>query len=150
MNADQSTIPVLGREQTFLALGKAWTLGRLDFDVFEGFFQWALPQIPDPIDGLDRLIAHLPPDVAQRLVLDALEVRRRVKDWNSPEIKALRDTDRGKMYTFYLMLKVKHPETTEKEAFEVAMAIGPDDLARKFKIAAGKAQPEGKAQALAG
>src|SRR3954468_17248808 len=80
---DQKPVPPLaahvGREQSFEALGRTWTLARWTRGVWRDFLEWARPRIPDPREVAARFL-ELVPDTAENQGVRAIIVNRALDD----------------------------------------------------------------------
>jgi len=150
MQQEQALLPPLGMEQEVAACGRRWRIARRDLGVLERFYQWVLPQIKDPFDGLEKIIAKLSPEQAHAFISEAQAKREEILDWNSPVIERFMKTTRGQVHLFMFMLQVYQPDATLENARQIVEELGPERIQSVFLLADGQAPGQGKAPAPAG
>lgn len=132
----------LGKETRIKAMGKTWTIGRLELAVIRDFKAW--------------IMEHLPPTAMPRELFESLpreeQVERyREQEWLAKQLacfsiqgdlaKRYLATEEGLAAFGRLLLRAHHPDVTDEEAFQVFQEAGPE-LARVMQDAAGEI-PEG-------
>jgi hypothetical protein len=121
----------VGREQTFDALGRTYTLGRWTRAVWRGFVAWAKDQLPDPRVSagvfLAECLSRIPDDsTPERLLIVKLAIDKATGfvGMDSPEVAGLLNTMDGGVKLLELLLKQHHPDVTEDDAYEIYTAVG--------------------------
>src|SRR5947209_5027603 len=122
----------LGKETTVQAMGKTWRVGKLRLSVLEEFIAWIATQIPDPFEGLEKIVPLLDRQEALALIKEAKARKDALvcKDIGHPIIQEFQQTVRGALHLFWLMLKEHQPDVTKDQAFEIALETGMVEVQR--------------------
>jgi hypothetical protein len=155
---DAGVLPHFGQEHEFTTTGKIgdrpaelrhWKLARLTMAVWGKIWPWVKERLPDPFDGLDRIIDKLDPGMASKLISDARHQAIAMNSLESDEAKALLATLEGQVWSFWAQLSVNHPDVTPDEALDILLEVGRGEVAKMRKITEGEMPPAGKGEAPA-
>ena len=155
-----------GRECEAEALGQRWRFGRWTLRVLDDWTEWARTQLPNPIDEAAAAIERMEADEEKRKITDPklLARRNKIKDelvtaairqassylaFSAPEVQSLLNSPRGGAHLVRELLKGNHPDITEEKAFDLAQAMGMEEMERVMLTTSGKAPPGGNGQAPA-
>lgn len=128
----------LGKETTIQALGKTWTIGRLELRVVREFRDWLKDRLVDPLAIGEQYFRLLPPEEQLARVKEAEAIGRDLKGFSLQcdlARKALA-TEEGAAKLVQLLLQAHHPDVTMDEAFLVCQEAGPQ-LERAMASASG-------------
>ena len=134
----------LGKETLITALGRTWTIGRWTISVWDRLLEWAKPRLPDPFQGLDKLVDKLPPDMAERIIKEAQAKAMLLVSINSPEILHVLDgTLEGRVRVLYELLRQHHPDITPNTVFEILTEVGLEQMQDAIVRSQGQTQAGG-------
>jgi hypothetical protein len=140
----------LGRETTVPALGRTWTVGRREFEIWQQLVEWAAPRIKNPLEYLKPILGELPPGEAIQLVREVLAECPRVLTVDHPLVRqAVEATLEGRLYRFWLLLRQHHPDVTLQEAGEILTEIGEQEERKVVDRADGSLPAKGKKKGAA-
>ena len=114
-----------GEEQTIQVGDKAYRLSRWKLRHMRAFRDWIAERIGDPFAHLDRLIDKVPVELAREEIRRAEEVRDQLQAFSlaSPLAQKHLLTEEGLYRVAALLLGEHHPDASEEDTWNVAMAI---------------------------
>jgi hypothetical protein len=131
----------LGQDTTITALGKEWTISRLELRIVRAFKEYVASIVGDPYSQIDdRLFDLLPREEQLVMLRQAKQDKEDLACFslNSALAKRFLQMEEGIAVFGQLMLKKHHPDVTLDEAFDVWMAVGQKQMQEALNRAAGE------------
>lgn len=132
-----NTADHVGRAQTITALGRQWTVARLERRLVMEFLEHVKTKLPDPKQVALEYLAALPAeDVNGRnaILQKAMDESLEYLSLASPRVQRYANSEDGMAYQIYLLLRGNHPEITVDMASAILEELGRkafEDVARK-------------------
>lgn len=137
MNERNHLAAHVGREVEFQALGRSWKTSRLERGIWRKFLdEYAAKVLPDPVAVAMQFLDKLPKDApyieaaATAIVRDGLDRKCAGLTPSNPNVLGLLNDPDGSSYLLMLLLQKHQPGVTHDEAYDVAMAVGIEEVAR--------------------
>ncbi len=132
----------LGQDTSVKALGKEWTISRLELRIVRAFKEYVAGIVGDPYAQInDRLFDLLPQEEQLAMLRQAKQDKEDLACFslNGPLAKRFLQMEEGIAVFGQLMLKKHHPDITQEEAFDVWLSVGQEQMNKALASAAGEA-----------
>lgn len=142
----------IGSTSTVKALGRTWTIGRLELRVIREFRDWIKTQIGDPFARVEKFFDRLPDAEKLRRIKEAEDECRQLESFSlsSDLAKRFMNAEEGAAFLFWQLLKPAHPDVTIEEAFQVCQAMGQQRQNEVLAKSAGEVRGNGAAPVVPG
>jgi len=140
----------LGQDTKVTALGKEWTISRLELRIVRAFKDYIAGIVGDPYAQInDRLFDLLPREEQLAMLRQAKQDKEDLACFslNCSLAKRFLQMEEGIAVFGQLMLQKHHPDITQEDAFDVWLSIGQEQMQKALASAAG--EPVGNAAAPA-
>jgi len=131
----------LGQDTKVNALGKEYTISRLELRIVRAFKEYVAGIVGDPYAQInDRLFDLLPKEEQLAMLRQAKQDKDDLACFslNCPLAKRFLQMEEGIAVFGQLMLKKHHPDVTQEEAFDVWLSVGQKELNKAIATAAGE------------
>lgn len=135
----------LGEEQTVTTPdGRTWTLSRLELRHVRAFREYVVKAEGDPFEVVERFLGKLADSELMPLLKEAEKVRDQLRAFSMgcPLAQRHLGTEEGLSMLVGALLKKRHPDATEEDAFGVAVEVN-RRLDEVLKAAQGELPPNG-------
>lgn len=105
----------IGKETFIEVGGKRYKLSRWTRELDNQFVEWALAQLPDPVEEARKNMKGFPEHCQAIIVKEALEVKRKRDTGVSEEIGDIRTSQKGAWKVLCLLLQKHYPDMTERD-----------------------------------